>query len=241
MIPPVASSRSPEFDPLDPSWLSGAVLLGPASERLVTAHGKSRDISDQRLAALSLYNEALSKIMRPAISAAFEEGTYLDLSPQRVWLRLIDGRVAAASLTHEAPPPSDGILGWFRSLVNGPIQKIVRTASHVHGIDPNVLWGDVAAHLAIALRTCSWQQRSPRVAIETLERCLPLMPAHLCTPDLIHIDGEPWLVVRRHTCCQIYLTTNSYCASCSHLDYPTQDERLTVQIKKWKEDHPCGK
>ncbi|MDT4986835.1 MAG: hypothetical protein QOI74_929 [Micromonosporaceae bacterium] len=188
---------------------------------LIEAVGSWAGSAERRVAASLVVLGYSARIVGPAVSVLLRDGILLDLRPSNVRYRFDPGRgfvldlVRAGGWREAAAGGDSGSLfdHWTRVVVDSQLAPLVETVRSVVPVASALLWGNVAAGLAGALRTVAASAAVPP------ERC------HAAGGRLLDrgpLRGSGELTLRggqvdfvRTTCCLYYrLPGAGLCGDC---------------------------
>ncbi|WP_320670898.1 IucA/IucC family C-terminal-domain containing protein [Patulibacter defluvii] len=160
-----------------------------------------------------------------------QTGALLDLAPEAVWVRLVEGRTRAIALPGAAVARAEASTGEVaRALLAGHLAPVVAASRTASRIVERVAWGNVAAACAGAFgllhRTLDPGHRPGLRA--AAERFLddPAWPARELVA-LRPVAGHPAVLAHeRRTCCLMRLSpVKRECAACDRLTAPERAAR----------------
>ncbi|HSL59777.1 MAG TPA: (2Fe-2S)-binding protein [Acidimicrobiales bacterium] len=236
-------------DPTDRSgagWVAVADLADPDRARAAAAdYGAAHGIADPKAAASLLGKRLGSVLAFPATVAWMAERHVPDLSPDRTWLRFVDGTpttFAVAEPRGWASPERAGagveavddparlrarLLDVDYDAAVGPLLDALATAVRM---GRRHLWGNLAL---VAVNSAIWVPEAPDPwgDADALLAERPDLARTLDVRDAHDDRVGPFRVALRRTCCMAYADPDhGYCASCSLVDHDERLARLPGQL-----------
>lgn len=228
--------------PAEPGWIGVDELFGPA---VLAAVGHARGTGNPAVAAVLLFEQYAQRLAAPVFATWHRHGAVLDARVPLIRARVVDGHLRRLAFA-DPPEPGDGPGSLLAQLVAGNLDPVADTLHRATRAGSRVLRGAMANAVAGALLHLSWPCRDRAEHVADARAWLDRVPgwAALVEVDAVAAGGEPWMYVRRGTCCLAFRTTvnqaraQSCCSSCPVLPRARTAELFGRATAAYAERHP---
>jgi len=228
--------------PAEPGWVGVDELFGPA---VLAAAGEARGAPSPAVAAVLLFEQYAQRLVAPVLAAWHRHGTLLDARAPRIRAQVVDGSLRRLAFA-DPPEPGGDPDQLLARLVGGNLDPVASDLHRATRAGSRVLRGAAANAVASSLLHLSWPCRDRAEHVADARAWLGRVPgwAGLVDVDAVRAAGEPWMYVRRATCCLAFRTTVNQaraqpcCSSCPVLPRSTTAELFGRATAAYAERHP---
>lgn len=230
--------------PTGPGWLEVPELFGPTA---LAAAASAFGTTSPAVGATLLFERYAQRLVAPVLAALHRDGTLLDARPARI-RALLEGGVLRRLAFAGAPEPlsGPGENAVLHRLVAGNLDPVADTLHRRAGAGRRVLRGAMANAVASALLHLSWPRADRAAHVDDALAWLDRVPgwAGLVEVRAERVGGEPWMYVRRRSCCLAFRTTvnqsreQPYCSSCPVLAPSTTAALFERATTAYAAGHP---
>lgn len=207
--------------PTGPGWLEVPDLFGPA---VLAAAATAFGTTSPAVAATLLFERYAQRLVAPVLAARYRDRTLLDARLPRIRAH-VEGGVLRRLAFAGAPEPIAGAAAdeaVLHRLLAGNLDPVADTLHRRARAGRRVLRGAMANAVASALLHLSWPNADRAAHVADALAWLERVPgwADLVDVRARRVGGEPWMYVRRRSCCLAFRTTvnqareQPYCSSC---------------------------
>lgn len=228
--------------PTGPGWVGVDELCAPA---VLDAVGRTRGTRSSAVAAVLLFEQYAQRLVAPVLASWHRHGAALDARAPRIRAQIIDGSLRRLAFADPPEPGGDPDL-LLRRLVDGNLDPVAEALHRATRAGVRVLRGTMANAVASSLLHLSWPGRDRAAHVADARDWLDRVPgwAGLVDVDAVQVLDEPWMYVRRATCCLAFRTTVNQareqpcCSSCPVLPRSTTAELFGRATAAYAERHP---
>ncbi len=230
--------------PTGPGWISAEELCGSALPGVLAAIGTARGTDNSAVAGVLLVEQYSQRLVAPVLASLLRHGTLLAAAPPQVRALFVDGAVCRLAFA-DAPVPGADPDRALAALV-AHLDTLAAAVAERTRAGERVLRGASANAVASSLLHLSWPCRDRAAHLVDARTWLERLPgwAPLVEVDARVVAGEPWMYVRRNTCCQAFRTSvnrvreQPYCSSCPVLPPETTEALFARATAAYAARHP---
>lgn len=230
--------------PTGPGWVGADELCGAALPAVLAAIGTARGTDNPAVAGVLLVEQYAQRLVAPVIATLLRHGTLLPAAPPYVRAHIVGGAVRRLAFA-DAPVPDADPERALATLAAHLDTLAVAVTGHTRA-GARVLRGASAHAVASTLLHLSWPCRDRAAHLVDARRWLERLPgwAPLVEVDARVEAGEPWMYLRRNTCCQAFRTSvnrareQACCSSCPVLPPETTRALFARATAAYAARHP---
>lgn len=201
-------------------WLEVPELFGSAT---LAAVAGGWGTTSPAVAATLLFEQYAQRLVAPVLAARYRDHALLDVRLPRIRARVEDGRLRRLAFAlPPQPAATTDIDTTLHQLLAGNLDPVADDLHRRTRAGRRVLRGAVANAVAGSLLHLSWPHADRSAHVADALRWLDRVPgwAGLVEVRSEHVRGEPWMYLRRATCCLAFRTAANqareqpYCSSC---------------------------